>query len=167
MKTKKLFHVAAMLALGASLASCGSDNKTNGNVAGVNSNGFSNIQNQNAANQANTLRQQYPCQYGQPTVQSFQSYVGGYGQNNYTFVGMQQSQSYPDIIVVQVSGNQATYQVSMCPNQNAQFQFVSQPSVSNIVLNQQGATGRMDYYYLDPVRGAIQGFSSFTGQGYY
>lgn len=169
MKTKKMFQVVSVLALGLTLASCGKDNKTNTSAVGVNSNGFGNIANQGAANQANSLRSQRPCAYGQPTVQSFTSYVGGgSAQATYTFVGMQESQAYPDIIVVQVSGNQANYQVSMCPNQNSgTFQFVSQPDVSKISLSAQGATGRMDYYYQDPVYGAVQGFSAFTGKGYY
>src|SRR5690606_10695128 len=129
MKTKKLFHVASVLAMGLALASCGSDNKSNGNVAGVS--GFSNIQNGNAANHVNSLRSSNPCAYGQATVQSFTSSVSGYVNGTKTYVGMQQtgygSNPFPDIIIVQVSGNTANIQVSLCPLQNGQMQIYGQP----------------------------------------
>lgn len=167
MKAKKLFHVASVLALGLTLASCGSDNKSNnGNVAGVS--GFSNIQNGNAANQVNSLRGSYPCAYGQPTVQSFTTYVGGNVNGTRTYVGMQMSQTFPDIIIVQVSGSQASVQVSMCPLQGGQqIQFVNQPNFNGMYLGGNGAEGTMNFYYQNNYYGAVSGASYFTGQGTY
>lgn len=164
MKAKKLFHVASVLALGLALASCGSDNKSNG-VSGVS--GFSNISG-NAANQVNNLRGSYPCAYGQPTVQSFTTYVGGQVNGTRTYVGMQMSQTFPDIIIVQVSGSQATVQVSMCPLQGGQqIQFVNQPNFSSMILGGNGAEGTMSFYYQNNYYGAVSGASYFTGQGTY
>src|SRR5690606_39010784 len=83
MKTKKLFHVASVLAMGLALASCGSDNKSNGNQV---SNGFGNF---NVGSNGQTVSSN-TCQGGQATSYSFS--LSGPNTNSFYLLQMQQGQ---------------------------------------------------------------------------
>ncbi len=165
MKTKRVSKLLTVLVMGLALASCGKDNKANSNsIVGTSGLNFSNPQ---VANNVNNLRSQHPCGY-QGEIRTYSYTVNGQVPQHYvgkTWVGVQYSHAYPDIIVVQaMSTSQINYQLSMCPlNNGAPTQITAQPQTT-INLNMQGATGRV--FYQEASTGQwLQ--SSFTGEGYY
>lgn len=150
MKTKQAFHLISLLAVGLSLASCGSDNKAGSNVVGTS--GFSNIGNPQASAQVNNLRSQYPCRYGAPsttnlTINNGQvTQGGGFQGSGAYYVGLQNSGEYPDIIVIE-RVNQQIYnlQVSICPLNNGQQMSIGQVTYVGVVPTVNGAAGNLDF----------------------
>ncbi|MBH47402.1 MAG: hypothetical protein CME71_04460 [Halobacteriovorax sp.] len=150
MKTKQAFHILSVIALGLSLASCGKDNKAGNNITGVS--GFSNIGNANASNQVNNLRSQRPCRFGQASVQNFTidngqlSQNGGFQGSGTYYVGLQNSQEYPDIVVIErVNQNRYNFQVSICPLNNGQQLQMAQIQYVGITPTVNGAAGNLDF----------------------
>lgn len=150
MRTKQAFHIITVLALGLTFASCGKDNKAGSNITGTS--GFSNIGNPQAATQVNNLRSQYPCRYGAASVANLRisngqvTQGGGFQGSGTYYVGLQQSQEYPDIIIIErVNQQQYNLQVSTCPLNNGQPLQIAQVTYLGVTPTVNGAAGNLDF----------------------